>query len=414
MNGFLLKLGKAKGVLEQDGFLVGMKNIGRKLLQVLRMILKWPKGEVIFISGLTGAVAMYRTDYIAEELNEYGIKAEVLFGEDPFLVSKVKKFKVVVLNRVIWNESIKKIVEQSKELNQTIIYDTDDLTFDVNLFKQSDMYINFNDAQKEQYEKATGLEILENEQLGAATTTTSFLADKLGRFNKPVFVVRNKLSKQELRWTREARKIYLRRANRDEDVRIGFFSGSISHNKDFATIIPALEIVLTRYDNVKLYLVGYLDVLSCSSGNCKESEENDIGRFYEKFKNQIVLLPFVPRRKHYQNIAEVDINLSPLEMTDFCQSKSELKFFEAGIIGIPTVAVENQTFLEAISHGNDGLLSKDTNAWVSNIERLIDDKELRITIGEKARQKVLKKYLTSSGDNEEYYKFLEKNIKCKL
>jgi glycosyltransferase involved in cell wall biosynthesis len=396
MNGFLVKLGKARGILKQDGFLVGMKNILRKILQVLRMILKWPKGEIIFISGLTGAVAMYRTDYVAEELNEYGFKADVLYEDDPFLVSKVKKVKVIVLNRVSWNDNIQKLVKQAEVLGQSIIYDTDDLTFDVELFKQSEMYVNFNEAQKEQYEKTTGLEILESKQLKAITTTTSFLAEKLSRFKKPVFVVRNKLSKQELQWTREARKIYLRRASRDEDVRLGFFSGSVSHNRDFATIVPALEAILSRYKNVKLYLVGYL-----STGD----------EFYKKFKDQIVQLPFVPRKKHYQNIAEVDINLAPLEMTDFCQSKSELKFFEAGIIGIPTVAVENQTFLETIAHGKDSLLSKDTNAWVDNLERLIDDKELRITLGEKARQKVLKKYLTDSGDNVEYYEFLKKSIK---
>jgi len=395
MSSFLVKMEKIKGILKQDGFLVGIKHIIKKVAPIIQMVLRWPKGEIVFVSGLTGAVAMYRTHYVAEELNEYGFKARVLYGEDPLLVAKVKKFKIIVLNRVLWNKNIKEILEQSRALRQVIIYDTDDLGFDTELFKQSDAYTNFTEAQKQQYQKMTGVEILQSTQLKAITTTTNFLAEKLSRFQKPVFVVKNKLSKQELQWTREARKIYLRRANQNEDVRLGFFSGSVSHNRDFATIVPALEVILNRYSNVKLYLVGYLD-----TGD----------EFYRKFKNQIVQLPFVPRRKHYQNIAEVDINLAPLEMNDFCQSKSELKFFEAGIIGIPTVAVENQTFSEAITHGKNGLLSKDVNAWVSNIGRLIDDKDLRITLGEKARQTVLKKYLTSSGDNMKYYQFLEENI----
>jgi glycosyltransferase involved in cell wall biosynthesis len=394
----LVKIEKIKGILKQDGFLVGIKHITKKVLPILRILLKWPKGEIVFISGLTGAVAMYRTHYVAEELNEYGFKAGVLYGEDPFLVTKVKNFKVVILNRVIWNKNIKEVLKQSKKLKQVIIYDTDDLTFDRELFKQSDTYANFTEAQKQQYKKMTGLEILQDTQLSAITTTTNFLAEKLSRFQKPVFVVKNKLSKQELRWTREARKTYLRRTNKDIGVRLGFFSGSVSHNRDFATIIPALEIILNRYSNVKLYLVGYLD-----AGD----------KFYQKFKKQIVQLPFVPRRKHYQNIAEVDINLAPLEMTDFCQSKSELKFFEAGIIGIPTVAIKNQTFSEAITSGKNGLLSESINDWVNNLEKLIDDKDLRITLGEKARQKVLKKYLTSSGDNMKYYEFLEENINRK-
>jgi glycosyltransferase involved in cell wall biosynthesis len=396
MSSFLVKIEKIKNILKQDGFFVGLKHIIKKVLPIVRMVLKYPKGEIVFVSGLTGAVAMYRTHYIAEELNEYGFKASVLYGEDPFLVSKIKKFKIIVLNRVVWNKSIEKVLEQSKKLKQTIIYDTDDLSFDVEMFKKSDAYTNFTEAQKKQYQKMTGLEILQDTQLNAITTTTNFLAEKLNRFNKPVFVVKNKLSKQELQWTREARKVYLRRVHSEEDVRIGYFSGSISHNRDFATIIPALEIILNRYSNVKLYLVGYLDM-----GD----------KFYKKFKNQIVQLPFVPRRRHYQNIAEVDINLAPLEMNDFCQSKSELKFFEAGIIGIPTIATENQTFSEAITNEKNGLLSREMSDWVNNIEKLIDDKNLRVTLGEKARQEVLKKYLTDSGDNGEYYEFLKENIK---
>jgi glycosyltransferase involved in cell wall biosynthesis len=291
-------------------------------------------------------------------------------------------------------------------VEQTIIYDTDDLMFDVESFKKTDAYHNFNELQKKQYEDGVGLKILKSEQVKAISTTTIFLAEKLKQFGKPVYVVRNKLAKRELRWAREARKIYLDRTKKGKNVRLGYFSGSVSHNRDFTTIIPALEIILKRYPQVKLYLVGYLDL-------------ND--KFYKKFQKQIIQLPFAPRKKHYQNIAQVDINLAPLEMNDFCQAKSELKFFEAGIIGIPTIAVRNKTFSKVIDERaeslkgsvscldskRNGLLASDINEWVQKLELLINDKEMRVSIGEGARQVVLKKYLTSSGDNKKYYKFLE-------
>ncbi len=395
MNNILVKFSKFKHLAKRDGFWSTLKSVSERLKRVLFIMLKWPKADIIFVSGLTGAVALYRNDYIAEELQEGGFKAGVLFESDPFLLAKLRRAKVIIVNRISWNSTGKNIFKQASKLNQKIIYDTDDLMFSEDLFKQSDAYCNFTEEEKKQYQDISGKQILKNKQLMAITTSTSFLAEKLKQFSKPVFVVKNKLSKQELRWTREARKIYLHRNRKDEDVRIGYFSGSISHNKDFATIIPALTIILNRYKNVKLYLVGYLDINST---------------FYRKFKKQIVQLPFVSRDKHYQNIAEVDINLAPLEMTEFCQSKSELKFFEAGIIGIPTIAVKNQTFSEVIINGKNGLLSGDVDDWINNMERLIDDKDLRIMLGEKARQTVLKKYLTDSGDNGEYYKFLKSLI----
>ncbi len=406
MKNILIKIGKVKSVLERDGFWRGLKNISGKMVKISRGILFWSRGEIIFVSSGVGDASMYRTDYVAEELSLYGFKTAVVYADDPLLLAKLKKTKVVVLYRISLDNKIKKVMKQIERLGQTLIYDTDDLVFDLDLFKKTDAYKNFNDLQKKQYEAGVGLEILKSKKLKAITTTTTFLAEKLNKFNKPVFVVRNKLGLRELAWIRKARKKYLQRSGNSQEIRLGYFSGTVSHNKDFITIIPALRHILSKYKNVKLYLVGYLDL-------------ND--KFYKEFQKQIIQLPFVPRREHYQNIAEVDINLAPLEMNDFCQAKSELKFFEAGVIGIPTVAVHNQTFSEVINEEGEclkddinclhpkrsGLLANGTDEWIKKIELLINDKEMRIAIGERARQVVLKKYLTSSGGSEEYYEFLE-------
>ncbi len=410
MKGLLVKIGKVKSILERDGFWSGMRNVGGKLGKMLKGIFSWPRGEILFVSSGVGDASMYRTDYVAEELKLYGFKTGVVYKDDPFLLFKLRKSKVVVLYRTTCDSKIKKLLEQIDKLRQTLVYDTDDLVFDWESFKKTDAYNNFNELQKKQYEDGVGLEILNSDTLKAVTTTTSFLQEKLSRFGKPVFIVKNKLGKRELKWVREARKKYLRRVKKSSEVRLGYFSGTISHNRDFAVIIPALTTILKKYPNVKLYLVGYLDV------------KDD---FYKKFHKQIIQLPFVPRREHYQNISEVDINLAPLEMTDFCQAKSELKFFEAGIIGIPTIATRNQTFLEAINEESEslkkcvsclhpkrsGLLASDTAEWIEKLELLIKNKEMRVSIGERARQVVLKKYLTSSGGSGEYYEFLEGVIK---
>ena len=70
--------------------------------------------------------------------------------------------------------------------------------------------------------------------------------------------------------------------------------------------------------------------------------------------------PFASWEKHLENIAGVDINIAPLEIGNpFCESKSELKFIEAGIVGVPTVAAATQTFREAIEDGVDGFVAGD-------------------------------------------------------
>ena len=143
--------------------------------------------------------------------------------------------------------------------------------------------------------------------------------------------------------------------------------------------------------NVELFLVGPLNI---------ESELN-------KFKGRIVQLAYVPRDKHFENIAKVDINLAPLEIGNpFCESRSELKFFEAGILKIPTVASATQTFREAIDDGTDGFIAGISEEWIEKLEKLIEDKELRKRMGEKAREKALRKYTNKNSDKRKYYEYL--------
>ncbi|KKT93194.1 MAG: group 1 glycosyl transferase [Parcubacteria group bacterium GW2011_GWC1_45_14] len=77
---------------------------------------------------------------------------------------------------------------------------------------------------------------------------------------------------------------------------------------------------------------------------------------------------------------------------------------------MPTVAVANRTFSEAISDGVDGFVAKDTDEWVSKLEKLILDEKLREEMGKKAREKALKLYTTENAKNEGYYEYLRSRI----
>ena len=77
---------------------------------------------------------------------------------------------------------------------------------------------------------------------------------------------------------------------------------------------------------------------------------------------------------------------------------------------VPTVAVRNQTFSEAIEDCVDGFLAGNTQEWVEKIGKLVEDEDLRREMGEKAREKVLRDYTNKNSHNEEYYNYLKKKI----
>ncbi len=76
----------------------------------------------------------------------------------------------------------------------------------------------------------------------------------------------------------------------------------------------------------------------------------------------------------------------------YCEGKSQLKIFEVGVIGVPTLASATEGYSEAIDHGSDGLLAATTGEWIEALEELLDSPELREHMGERARERALSQF----------------------
>jgi glycosyltransferase involved in cell wall biosynthesis len=390
MKLFLIKIGKAAKIIQRDGFFNG----GRRVLQYFLSVFKRVgAGDILFVTGGVGDSALYRTVHYAEELEANGFGCSITIQDNPFLTTYADKFKIFVFHRVLYTPRVKKMIEKIKLQKKEIIFETDDLVFDSKYLKNMDYLKNISSLEKKLYEKGVGEEILKDDYVKVCTTTTSYLAGKLEEYGKKVFIVLNKLSESDVKVAEDILKN--KKDRNDGKIRLGYFSGTISHNKDFATITEALLEVMEKYPQVELFLAGPLDI---------ESKLN-------KFKNRIKQVAYAPRSKHFQNIASIDINLSPLEIGNpFCEAKSELKFFEAGILGIPTVASATQTFKKAISDGIDGFVANDTKEWIEKLQKLILEPKLRLETGQKAREKALQKYTTQNAENEEFYSYLRSKL----
>jgi O-antigen biosynthesis protein len=388
MKLLLIKLGKALNSLKKEGVRVGLAKIIRGLKSYTDVI---EPGDVLIVTNGTGDSALYRAHHVAEELNIHGIKASVAVQDNPGLSKCDDRFKVFIFHRTVETEKIKRLIEGIKNQKKEIIFEADDLTFDPQYLLQSDYLKNTNELERKQYENGLGAFILKDLYVKTCTTTTAYLAEKLKGYEKQVFVVPNKLSNEDLEIVNQIKEAKQLQA-KSYELKMGYFSGTASHNKDFATITNPLLKILEKYSNTELIVAGPLEV----------SPE------FNQFQGRIIRLPYANRRKHFENIAQVDINLAPLEMNNpFCEAKSELKFFEAGILGVPTVAVVNETYRKAIEDGVDGFLASDENEWFEKIEKLITDGDFRKSMGEKARTKSLEKYSNKNSDNEEYYSYLK-------
>ncbi|NTV41000.1 MAG: glycosyltransferase family 4 protein [Candidatus Moranbacteria bacterium] len=390
-----IKIGKAWQTLKREGIFSGGRKIFFFGLSFLKNIISVKPGEILFIIAGVGDSALYRAHNQAEELRMHGFKVSVTMQDNPFLLSLSRKFKIFIFNRTIRTVNTDKLIENIKKQGKEIIFDTDDLVFDAKYIQQTDHYARMSKFEKRQYEKGVGEEIIKDPYVKVCTTSTKFIATILQEYGKRVFVITNKLSNQWLEIAEKLLKNHVDEKENREKIRIGYFSGTIGHNKDFATISDALIRILEKYPQVEIFLAGPLEL------------EKKLDEFSERFVRSF----FVPRKKHFENIFYCDIILAPLERDVFSEGKSELKFFEAGLLKVPVVAVRNSTYADVISDGENGFLAESENEWVEKISKLIEDSKFRKNMGEKACKKALQDYTTKNSHGEDYYEYLRLKLK---
>ncbi|MCA9365079.1 MAG: glycosyltransferase [Candidatus Moranbacteria bacterium] len=390
MKLWIIKIGKACSALKNEGVISGGKRVLKSFFALFHKV---ESADVLIITGGLGDSARYRATHVAEELRLNSVSASTTVQDNPFLSQYAKKFVVFVFHRVLYTSSVKKLIDDIKRHNKIIIFETDDLVFDKKYLEHMDMWKNMNVFERRQYENGVGGEILADAYVKHCSTSTTYLAEILQKRGKKVFIVQNKLSIEDVKIAEEVLK--QRKQSNKKDVAIGYFSGTKSHDKDFATVAGVLAKIMQKHQNVKLFLAGPLNV----------------GKNLEEYENRIERIPYVERDKHFANIASVDINIAPLEIGNpFCESKSELKFFEAGIVGVPTVAAATQTFCEAIEDGKDGFVASTTDEWYEKLEKLITDSNLRQKMGSATKKTTERRYVTKKGEHNEYLSFLKQKI----
>lgn len=346
--------------------------------------------DVLFINGCDSSVphpARYRVTHQREQLNANNISSEEVYYIQ-LRHELVKYANTFVFFRCPYTDTIGEFIELAKKLNKTVIFDIDDLVVDTK-YTDTIKYIQaMTPEEKTVYDDGVNRMGKTLKLCEAAITTTERLATELSNYVPEVYINRNTAS--ERMWEL-SENVQIERD--DDEVRIGYFSGSITHNDDFTLVMPAIIKMLKKYSNVRLYLVGELDL----------PEE------MTPFSNQIVFTPFVDWEELPKLIASVDINLGPLEESVFNEAKSENKWVEAALVKVVTVASDVGAFQRMIKNGKTGFLCKNENEWVEVLEKLINDKNYREEIANNAYRYVLDNCLTLSGSSG-----ITKYIKSKM
>src|SRR5262249_9272363 len=166
---------------------------------------------------------------------------------------------------------------------------------------------------------------------------------------------------------------------------IGYGSGTATHDIDFQEAAVALELILERYQQMELWIAGPLKLPSS----------------FGQFGDRVVRFPLSDWPAWFRRMAKMDIALAPLEMNNvFCQAKSEIKFVEAGALGVPVIASRVGPYCEAIADRVNGFLASNEQEWVRALSALVEDTALRRRIGRAAQRTVGDKYSPTARTND--------------
>ena len=332
--------------------------------------------DILFVNGCAlPHPGRYRVLHQIEQIEANGLSADQVF----YTLLKpemIKYYRCVVFFRCPFTDAVGELIELAHYYNKKVFFDVDDLVVDKKYTDEIEYIQNMSDEQRKEYDDGVIRMGRTMEKCDYLITTTNALKRELEKKGKEVFVNRNVASEEMVRLSLDA----VKKTKKDSDeVTVGYLSGSITHNADFELIKPALIRILDEYPNVRLVLMGYLDL------------PEDL----KQFRKQIIIKPFSNWKKLPAIIAGLDINLAPIEKTIFNEAKSENKWMEAALCGVATIASNYGAFRDVIDNNKTGVLCDGVDEWYKCMKKLIESKDLRDQIGGNAQEVVFKKYITT-------------------
>jgi glycosyltransferase involved in cell wall biosynthesis len=177
----------------------------------------------------------------------------------------------------------------------------------------------------------------------------------------------------------------------------------ISSSVDTDLFVPA-----NQYSNEDVLVIGwtgtlsskiYLDMLSDVfirlAGRVK-FKLKVIGNFDYELPGVHLEVVRWAKKTEVADLQSLDIGVYPLPVDNWVLGKSGLKAIQYMAFGLPIVATKVGTTPLLISHEVDGFLVESQDEWVTALERLVGEPELRRKLGQAARVKAVQKYSVSA------------------
>ncbi len=348
-----------------------------------------PVRHVLFVAGEPETPGViYRCYRNAEACIMAGHEAKVVNAAD-ISFNEIQWANVIILWRVEFSGHINGIFNLSKQCNTLTAFDADDIVFKPH-FAHIEIIDGIRTIGTTEANTAHTFHNMRQTLIRSdfAVATTKEMREHMAQELIPkhagplIFTLPNIFNDDCVKLSRFASRVFQATKN-DNFIRIGYASGTRTHQRDFALVIPALISLFQQRPNVRV-------VLFREPGNHRPILHMNEFPELTDYEHFIEWRDTVPLKNLPQELARFDISIAPLEINNvFCNAKSELKFFEAALANVCSITSPTKPLKRCIKHGVTGFLASTAQEWETYLLRLVDDKSLRKKIAQNAYHDVL-------------------------
>lgn len=338
---------------------------------IKRQIQQLSGRKILCVAEYISFSSRYRLDHLREELFLQGISSEFCMLNKTSSLN-MNEYTELVIYRCSDFRRINKLIKRAKQSNIKVYYDIDDYIFDFESIHKMEF---LKDPEYKNYHKYCDKIRKSMELCDEYITSTNCLKTMIQRNfpQKTVMLHRNAASMEMLILSENTQK-----TKKQNTVVLGYFSGSRTHNSDFAVIEKILVDIMNLHTNVHLTIAGCLE----------------LNPVFDEWKDRITFLDFMDWRKLPEAIANIDINLMPLEDSVFHTCKSENKWMEAALVHVPTICSYNSELASVVQDGKTGVLCRNEQEWETKLYKMIEDDDYREQIATAAYEDAIQTHTT--------------------
>ena len=373
----------------------------QRLKQFYQIVREGKKAAVLLYREADTSTFRYRCYNIMQALCESEQWGAVCFFEQeyPTVIELLPQTDMIVMTRVKWTTTLNWLVEKAKQRMIPVVFDVDDRVFDLDALNTFANTLAI-DLEHEYACDFWFANIARIQQAAALAdgyfSTNDYLGKKLQeKFNKPYQIIPNSVNREQLAVSEILSKQKQQLVNA-RPFAIGYFSGSPTHINDFLEIYKDLLVLLNKYPDIILEVVGFMEF---------PQEMQSLLQ-----AGRIRFTPLVDFIELQRLIAQVDVNIVPLVNNSFTNCKSELKYFEAALVDTITVATPIYSYRNNIKNGENGFLCR-PGQWFETLESIYLERVNRTQICVNAKKDVLQRYCGKAfvEQIEHAYNFFEKS-----